>query len=83
LTSGNPLSNLFKASEEDAGLPSAFVSAVELDCAALLDEGAGAQLLFLLKQEKLKVPSGRVADPDPYPDSIGSVDPDPDPGGQK
>jgi hypothetical protein len=26
---------------------------------------------------------GRVADPDPYPDSIGSVDPHPDPGGQK
>jgi hypothetical protein len=53
LTSGNPLSNLFKAGEEDAGLASAFVSAVELDCAALLDDvGAGAQLLFLLKQEK-------------------------------
>jgi hypothetical protein len=50
LTSGNPLSSLFKASEEDAGLASAFVSAVELDCAALLDDvGAGAQLLFLLK----------------------------------
>jgi hypothetical protein len=50
LTSGNPLSNLFKASEEDAGLASEFVSAVELDCEALLGAGAGAQLLFLLKQ---------------------------------
>jgi hypothetical protein len=47
--------------------------------AQLLDQHMG-RVLHLGTTMSRKI-SNRVADPDPYPDSIGSVDPDPDPGG--